>query len=104
MYRQFTNVLAFGTLVAVGFIGFEMYFKVTDVYNERWEEDWMTGAFWYVSNLVLTFAICYLWAPSQNVMRYAYSELDGDLDAEELAAAQAQALAEKEDEEVGKMD
>ena len=104
MYRQFTNVLAFGTLVAVGFIGFEMYFKVTDVYNERWEEDWMTGAFWYVSNLVLTFAICYLWAPSQNVMRYAYSELDGDLDAQELAAAQAQALAEKEDEEVGKMD
>ncbi|XP_072987765.1 uncharacterized protein [Typha latifolia] len=74
IYRKFTNALAVAVVVSVGWIGYELYFKSTDVYNERWQSAWIIPAFWQVLSFSLLCVICALWAPSQNSMRYAYSD------------------------------
>ncbi|MQL73670.1 hypothetical protein Taro_006032, partial [Colocasia esculenta] len=51
-----------------------LYCKSTDVYNERWQNAWIIPAFWQVLSFSLLCVICVLWAPSQNSMRYAYSD------------------------------
>ncbi|KAK8921143.1 hypothetical protein KSP39_PZI020745 [Platanthera zijinensis] len=73
IYRKFTNALAVTVIVSVGWIGYEIYFKSTDVFNERWQRAWIIPAFWQVLTFSLLCMICVLWAPSQNSMRYAYS-------------------------------
>nr|CAB3457157.1 unnamed protein product [Digitaria exilis] len=50
----------------------QIYFKSTDVFNERWQYAWIIPAFWHVLTFSLLCVICYLWAPSQNSMRFAY--------------------------------
>ncbi len=63
--------------ISVGWIAYEMYFKVTDQYNEKWQFDWITNDFWHILNFVFLCIICFLWAPSAAATRYAYSELEG---------------------------
>ncbi|XP_057976352.1 uncharacterized protein LOC131163693 [Malania oleifera] len=74
IYRKFTNALAVAVIVSVGWICYELYFKSSDVYNEQWQNAWIIPAFWQVLSFSLLCIICALWAPSQNSMRYAYSE------------------------------
>eukprot|EP00270_Netrium_digitus_P002467 TRINITY_DN12799_c0_g1_i1.p1 TRINITY_DN12799_c0_g1~~TRINITY_DN12799_c0_g1_i1.p1 ORF type:complete len:534 (+),score=153.32 TRINITY_DN12799_c0_g1_i1:163-1764(+) len=85
LYRKFTNMLALSVVVSVAWICYEFYFKVTDQFNERWQSDWITSAFWHVLTFSLLAVICILWAPSQNSTRYAYSEDVGE-DGEEAEA------------------
>ncbi|CAN4089163.1 unnamed protein product [Withania somnifera] len=77
IYRKFTNALAVTVILSVGWTCYELYFKSTDVYNERWQNAWIILAFWQVLSFSLLCIICVLWAPSQNPMRYAYSD-DGE--------------------------
>jgi len=86
IYRKFTNALGVAVVVAVGWIGYELYFKSTDVYNERWRSAWIIPAFWQALSFSLLCVICALWAPSQTSMRYAYSG-DGteDFDRDETS-------------------
>lgn len=51
--------------------------QVTDQYNEKWQWDWITSDFWYTLNFVFLVVICFLFRPSFNSTRYAYSELEG---------------------------
>ncbi|XVE88600.1 hypothetical protein DITRI_Ditri19aG0082300 [Diplodiscus trichospermus] len=74
IYRKFTNALVVAVIISVGWICYELYFKSNDVYNEQWQNAWIIPAFWQVLSFSLLFVICVLWAPSQNSMRYAYSE------------------------------
>ncbi|MBA0779294.1 hypothetical protein Gotri_003561 [Gossypium trilobum] len=74
IYRKFTNALAVAVIVSVGWICYELYFKLNDVYNEQWQSAWIIPAFWQVLSFSLLCVICVLWAPSQNSMRYAYSD------------------------------
>ncbi|OVA08323.1 Transmembrane receptor [Macleaya cordata] len=74
IYRKFTNSLAVAVIVSVGWICYELYFKSNDVYNERWQSAWIIPAFWQVLSFSVLCVICALWAPSQNAMRYAYSD------------------------------
>ncbi|KAJ0075425.1 hypothetical protein Patl1_33721 [Pistacia atlantica] len=74
IYRKFTNALAVTVIVSVGWICYELYFKSKDVYNELWQNAWIVPAFWQVLSFSLLCVICALWAPSQNSMRYAYTE------------------------------
>ncbi|KAG0469169.1 hypothetical protein HPP92_018497 [Vanilla planifolia] len=84
VYRKFTNVLAVTVILSVGWIGYELYFKSTDVFNERWQNAWIIPAFWHILSFSLLCVICVLWAPSQNSMRYAYSaEASEEYDREE---------------------
>ena len=34
-------------VISVAWIGYEMWFKVSDAFNEKWETDWITAAFWH---------------------------------------------------------
>eukprot|EP00271_Cylindrocystis_brebissonii_P009131 TRINITY_DN23798_c0_g1_i1.p1 TRINITY_DN23798_c0_g1~~TRINITY_DN23798_c0_g1_i1.p1 ORF type:complete len:527 (-),score=95.10 TRINITY_DN23798_c0_g1_i1:937-2517(-) len=94
LYRKFTNALALSVVVSVAWIGYEMYFKVSDQFNERWQSDWITSAFWHILTFVLLSVICILWAPSQNATRYAFSEDQGeDADEETIALTSTSAAA-----------
>ncbi|CAM8944944.1 unnamed protein product [Rhodiola kirilowii] len=89
IYRKFSNALVMMVVASVAWIGYEVYFKATDPFNERWQSAWIITAFWDILAFVLLSVICYLWAPSQSSQRYAYSEeKGGDSDDEE-----AQSLA-----------
>ncbi|CAN1827965.1 Transmembrane protein 87B [Linum perenne] len=52
----------------------KLYFKSHDVYNEHWQNAWVIPAFWQFLSFSLLCVICVLWAPSQNSMRYSYSD------------------------------
>lgn len=79
IYRKFSNALAVMVVASVAWIVYEVYFKATDPFNERWQTAWTITAFWDVIAFLLLCIICYLWTPSQNSQRYAYS---GDVDEE----------------------
>nr|ADB85334.1 putative TMEM87A protein [Phyllostachys edulis] len=72
IYRKFTIALAVTVLVSVGWIGYEVYFKSTDVFNERWQYAWIIPAFWHFLSFSLLCVISYLWAPSQSSMRNTF--------------------------------
>ncbi|CAL9097555.1 unnamed protein product [Musa acuminata var. zebrina] len=84
IYRKFTNALGVALVLSVCWICYELYFKSTDIYNERWQNAWIIPAFWQVLSFSLLCVIADLWAPSQNSTRYAYSD-DGteDFDRED---------------------
>jgi len=65
LYRYYTNALALSVVVSFVWVGYEMWFKVTDAFNEKWEADWLTSAFWHVLNFALTVVICFLWRPME---------------------------------------
>ncbi|KAK9111583.1 hypothetical protein Scep_019102 [Stephania cephalantha] len=84
IYRKFSNALLMTVIASVGWILYEVYFKATDPFNERWQSAWIIIAFWDILAFALLCVMCYLWAPSQSSQRYAYSdEVGEDFDAEE---------------------
>ncbi|XP_072973938.1 uncharacterized protein [Typha angustifolia] len=83
IYRKFTNSLAVAVIASVSWIGYEVYFKATDPFSERWQSAWIITAFWHILAFSLLAVICYLWAPSQSSQRYAYSGEAADDDDEE---------------------
>ncbi|XP_004485515.1 uncharacterized protein [Cicer arietinum] len=78
IYRKFSNALVVMVISSVVWIGYEVYFKATDPFNERWQSAWIITAFWDILAYALLCVICYLWAPSQSSQRYAYSEEVGE--------------------------
>ncbi|KAL6656953.1 hypothetical protein ACP70R_004733 [Stipagrostis hirtigluma subsp. patula] len=74
MYRKFTNALIIAVAVSLGWITFEIHFKSTDEYNERWRAAWVIPAAWQLISFSLLCAICLMWAPSHSSTRYAYSD------------------------------
>ncbi|KAL3684642.1 hypothetical protein R1sor_002664 [Riccia sorocarpa] len=87
LYRKFTNALAVAVVVAVVWIGYELYFKATDSYSEGWQNAWIISAFWSILTFLLLCVVCALWTPSQNSTRYAYSEDVGEDFEDEAAIA-----------------
>ncbi|GLT53953.1 hypothetical protein SLA2020_271870 [Shorea laevis] len=94
IYRKFSNALAVTVVASVAWIGYEVYFKATDPFNERWRSAWIITAFWDILAFALLSVICYLWAPSQSSQRYAYSEEVG----EEFDDEEAQSLTRGKEE------
>lgn len=85
IYRKFSNALVVTVTSSVVWIGYEVYFKATDPFNERWQSAWIITAFWDILAFALLCVICYLWAPSQSSQRYAYSEKVGEESDDEEA-------------------
>ncbi|KMT09084.1 hypothetical protein BVRB_6g131920 [Beta vulgaris subsp. vulgaris] len=77
IYRKFSNALAVSVIASVTWIVYELYFKATDPFNERWQSAWIITAFWDILAFAVLCIICYLWAPSQSSQRYAYSSNGG---------------------------
>ncbi|KAJ0743875.1 putative transmembrane protein GPR107/GPR108 [Helianthus annuus] len=85
-YRKFSNALLITVVLSVVWIGYEVYFKATDPFNERWQSGWIITSFWDILAFALLCVICYLWTPSQSSQRYAYSEEKGEDSDEETEA------------------
>ena len=92
LYRAYTNLLAVAAVISVLWIGYEMYFKVTDSFNERWQSDWVTGAFWHVLNLALIMGICKLWQPADTAAQFGHEGYAGERDDWEDSEGGAGAL------------
>ncbi|MCD7461105.1 hypothetical protein HAX54_045165 [Datura stramonium] len=65
IYRQFSNALTITVIASIAWIGYEVYFKATDPFNEWWQGGWIITAFWDILAFGLLCVICYLWAPSR---------------------------------------
>ena len=65
--------------ISVAWIAYEMYYKVTDQYNEHWQWDWITSDFWHILNLVFLCVLCFLFRPSPLSTRFSYTDSSGKL-------------------------
>ncbi|GAB4847823.1 hypothetical protein Ancab_026884 [Ancistrocladus abbreviatus] len=83
IYRKFSNALGVTVIASVAWICYEVYFKATDPFNERWQNAWVITAFWDILAFAVLCMICYLWAPSHSSQRYAYSDGIVESDDEE---------------------
>ena len=81
LYARFANVLAVSVVGSVMWILYETWFRATDALNQKWQVDWVVGAFWHVLSFLLLGAICVLWAPSDAATQFAYGEIAGKDDA-----------------------
>ncbi|XP_051900055.1 transmembrane protein 87A-like [Pristis pectinata] len=83
LYRHFTNTLIFAVFASVIFvIWVTMTFRLANCQSD-WREMWIEDAFWRFLFSVLLLVIMFLWRPSANNQRYAYSPLVDDIDEEE---------------------
>ncbi|XP_069764198.1 transmembrane protein 87A isoform X2 [Narcine bancroftii] len=83
LYRHFTNTLIFAVFASVIFvIWVTMTFRLATCQSD-WRELWIEDAFWRFLFSMLLFVIMFLWRPSTNNQRYAYSPLIDDVDEEE---------------------
>ncbi|XP_032870341.1 transmembrane protein 87A-like isoform X2 [Amblyraja radiata] len=83
LYRHFTNTLIFAVFASVIFvIWVTMTFRLVSCQSD-WRELWIEDAFWRFLFSILLLVIMFLWRPSANNQRYAYSPLVDDIDEEE---------------------
>ncbi|XP_072885494.1 transmembrane protein 87A isoform X2 [Hemitrygon akajei] len=83
LYRHFTNTLIFAVFASVIFvIWVTMTFRLATCQSD-WRERWIEDAFWHFLFSVLLLVIMFLWRPSANNQRYAYSPLVDDVEEEE---------------------
>ncbi|XP_062896768.1 transmembrane protein 87B isoform X2 [Mobula hypostoma] len=88
LYRHFTNTLILAIIASVGFmIWTTKKFRLTPCQSD-WMELWVDDAFWRLLFSVILLVIMFLWRPSANNQRYAFTPLidDPDDEANELIA------------------
>ncbi|KAJ0066739.1 hypothetical protein NL108_002350, partial [Boleophthalmus pectinirostris] len=108
LYRHFTNTLIFAVLASIIFmawiakkfrlaecqsvsVSYNEYYViayVSDTYfmfvSKDWIELWVEDAFWRFLFSVILLVIMFLWRPSANNQRYAFTPLIDDSDDEEI--------------------
>ncbi|XP_068601246.1 transmembrane protein 87A-like [Brachionichthys hirsutus] len=83
LYRHFTNTLIFAVVASVIFIAWSTRtFRVTQCHAD-WRELWIDEAFWRFLFSFILLVIMFLWRPSANNQRYAFSPLLDDESEEE---------------------
>ncbi|KAM3606134.1 uncharacterized protein V6R79_011347 [Siganus canaliculatus] len=84
LYRHFTNTLIFAVIASIIFMGWTAKkFRLADCQSD-WIELWVEDAFWRFLFSVILFVIMFLWRPSANNQRYAFTPLIDDSDDEEI--------------------
>ncbi|KAL4647444.1 transmembrane protein 87A-like [Arapaima gigas] len=83
LYRHFTNTLIFAVIASVIFIIWTTKtFKFSKCQSD-WRELWIDDAFWKFLFSTILLVIMFLWRPSANNQRYAFSPLVDELSDEE---------------------
>ncbi|XP_056613646.1 transmembrane protein 87A-like [Triplophysa dalaica] len=83
LYRHFTNTLIFAVIASVIFIIWTTKtFKMAKCQSD-WRELWIDDAFWRFLFSSILLVIMFLWRPSANNQRYAFSPLVDELSDEE---------------------
>ncbi|XP_026211879.1 transmembrane protein 87A isoform X1 [Anabas testudineus] len=84
LYRHFTNTLIFAVIASIIFMGWTAKkFQLVDCQSD-WIELWVEDAFWRFLFSVILLVIMFLWRPSANNQRYAFTPLIDDSDDEEI--------------------
>lgn len=82
LYRHFTNTLIFAIIASIGFMAWTTKkFRLTPCQSD-WMELWVDDAFWRLLFSVILLVIMFLWRPSANNQRYAFTPLIDDPDDE----------------------
>ncbi|XP_060929063.1 transmembrane protein 87A-like [Limanda limanda] len=83
LYRHFTNTLIFAVIASVIFlIWTTKTFRTTKCLSD-WRELWIDDAFWRLLFSIILLVIMFLWRPSANNQRYAFSPLVDEESEEE---------------------
>ncbi|XP_073673780.1 transmembrane protein 87A isoform X2 [Garra rufa] len=83
LYRHFTNTLIFAIIASVIFIVWTTKtFKLSKCQSD-WRELWIDDAFWRFLFSSILLVIMFLWRPSANNQRYAFSPLVDEFSEEE---------------------
>uniref|UniRef100_A0A8C9RAN4 Zgc:162698 n=1 Tax=Scleropages formosus TaxID=113540 RepID=A0A8C9RAN4_SCLFO len=83
LYRHFTNTLIFAVIASVIFIIWTTKtFKFSNCQSD-WRELWIDDAFWRFLFSAILLVIMFLWRPSANNQRYAFSPLVDEMSEEE---------------------
>uniref|UniRef100_A0A672KW19 Transmembrane protein 87A-like n=1 Tax=Sinocyclocheilus grahami TaxID=75366 RepID=A0A672KW19_SINGR len=84
LYRHFTNTLIFAILGSIIFMVWTTKkFRLADCQAD-WMELWVDDAFWRFLFSIILLVIMFLWRPSANNQRYAFTPLIDDSDDEEI--------------------
>ncbi|XP_035519552.1 transmembrane protein 87A isoform X2 [Morone saxatilis] len=84
LYRHFTNTLIFAVAASIIFMGWiAKKFRLADCQSD-WIELWVEDAFWRFLFSAILLVIMFLWRPSANNQRYAFTPLIDDSDDEEI--------------------
>lgn len=84
LYRHFTNTLIFAVIASIIFMGWTAKkFRLAECLSD-WIELWVEDAFWRFLFSVILLVIMFLWRPSANNQRYAFTPLIDDSDDEEI--------------------
>uniref|UniRef100_A0AAV2JPF4 Transmembrane protein 87A n=1 Tax=Knipowitschia caucasica TaxID=637954 RepID=A0AAV2JPF4_KNICA len=83
LYRHFTNTLIFAVLASIIFmVWIAKKFRLADCQSD-WIELWVEDAFWRFLFSIILLVIMFLWRPSANNQRYAFTPLIDDSDDDE---------------------
>lgn len=88
LYRHFTNILIFAVVASVMFMLYSIKAHSLTVCFKDWKELWVDDAYWRLLFSIILIVIMFLWRPTNNNQRYAFSPLldapeDDDDDDEE---------------------
>ncbi|XP_026884240.2 transmembrane protein 87A isoform X2 [Electrophorus electricus] len=84
LYRHFTNTLIFAVIASIIFMVWTTKkFRLADCQSD-WMELWVDDAFWRFLFSIILLVIMFLWRPSANNQRYAFTPLIDDSDDEEI--------------------
>ncbi|XP_037534512.1 transmembrane protein 87A [Nematolebias whitei] len=84
LYRHFTNTLIFAVIASIIFMAWSAKkLHLADCQSD-WVELWVDDAFWRFLFSVVLLVIMFLWRPSANNQRYAFTPLMDDSDDEEI--------------------
>ncbi|XP_017268300.1 transmembrane protein 87A isoform X2 [Kryptolebias marmoratus] len=84
LYRHFTNTLIFAVIASIIFMAWSAKkLHLADCQSD-WIELWVDDAFWRFLFSVVLLVIMFLWRPSANNQRYAFTPLMDDSDDEEI--------------------
>uniref|UniRef100_A0A674C4C9 Transmembrane protein 87A-like n=1 Tax=Salmo trutta TaxID=8032 RepID=A0A674C4C9_SALTR len=84
LYRHFTNTLIFAIIASIIFMVWTTKkFRLADCQSD-WLELWVDDAFWRFLFSIILLVIMFLWRPSANNQRYAFTPLMDDSDDEEI--------------------
>ncbi|XP_070826219.1 transmembrane protein 87A [Chaetodon trifascialis] len=75
LYRHFTNTLIFAVIASVIFIIWTTKTFRMSKCESDWRELWIDDAFWRFLFSIILLVIMFLWRPSANNQRYAFSPL-----------------------------
>jgi hypothetical protein len=95
LYRHFSNLLIILVLASVVFMGWSMYDHKLFPCIKNWRELWVDEAFWHLLFSIMLAVIIWLWRPSKNNIRYAYSPV---LDADNMEGLSDDEVADTNDE------